>query len=299
MKKEYWLASVSVFLWGSTAAVASLLLHSMSTFLVVFYNGLIGSLFLFLLNLITGRLKKLKDVAPGQIILMMSLGLLGTFLYSSLLYVGMARLKAQQAFIINYLWPIMTVLFSCLLLKKPLTVQKIIALLLSFFGVVIVATEGDLSGLSRVDAIGVAACVAAAVCSGLYSTLNSHVTCDKTLATMIYQATSGTVALITLLITHSFRFLTTPEFGGMLWNGIMIYGVAATTWAIAITTGDTAKVSNLAYFTPFLSLVYIYFLLGEPISLASVTGLIFIILGVLVQMVHPQHAPHGKLSGQH
>lgn len=300
MKKEYWLASVSVLFWGSSAAVASLLLHSMNTFLVVFYNGLIASVFLFLLNLLTGRLKKLKSVPPRQIFLMMFLGVLGTFLYSSLLYVGMERLKAQQAFIINYLWPIMTVLFSCLILKQKLTFQKTAALLLSFFGVVIVATEGNLAGLNHVDLIGVAACVVAAMCSGLYSTLNSRVTCEKTLATMIYQSTSGVVALAALcLFRGGPRLLTAMELGGMLWNGILIYGVASTTWAIAITTGDTAKVSNLAYFTPFLSLVYIYFLLGEPIRLSSVAGLAFIILGVLVQMLHPHHAPHGRLSGQH
>jgi len=300
MKKEYWLASISILFWGSSAAVASLLLHSMNTFLVVFYNGLIATIFLFFLNLFTGRLKQLKEVPPRQIALMMFLGVLGTFLYSSLLYVGMERLKTQQAFIINYLWPIMTVLFSCLLLKQKLTLQKTAALLLSFFGVVIVATEGDLSGLSHVDGIGVAACVVAAMCSGLYSTLNSRVTCEKTLATMIYQATSGLVALITLFFMQGGpRLLNGMEFAGMLWNGILIYGVAATTWAIAITTGDTAKVSNLAYFTPFLSLVYIYFLLGEPISWSSIAGLVFIILGVLVQMFHPSHAPHGRLSGQH
>ena len=300
MKKEYWLASISVLFWGSSAAIASLLLHSMSTFLVVFYNGLIASVFLFLLNLLTGRLPQLKTVPPRQILLMMVLGILGTFLYSSLLYVGMQRLKTQQAFIINYLWPIMTVLFSCLILKKKLTLQKVAALLLSFFGVIIVATEGNLNGLSRVDGLGVAACVAAAMCSGLYGTLNSRVTCDKTLATMIYQSTSAVTALITLLLTHSGpRPLTLPELGGMMWNGILIYGVAATTWAIAISTGDTAKVSNLAYFTPFLSLIYIYFLLGEPISMASVAGLVFIILGVLVQMLHFHPASHGRMAGQH
>lgn len=300
MKKEYWLASVSVLLWGSSAAVASLLLHSMSTLLVVFYNGLIATIFLFLLNLFTGRLKKLKDIPPRQIIFMMCLGVLGTFLYSSLLYIGMERLKTQQAFIINYLWPIMTVLFSCMIFGQTLTLQKVTALLLSFFGVVIVATEGNLSGLSKVDAVGVAACVTAAMCSGLYSTLNSRVTCEKTLATMIYQSTSGAVSLITLFLTQGGpRLLNPMEFSGMLWNGILIYGVAATTWAIAITTGDTAKVSNLAYFTPFLSLVYIYFLLGEPISLSSVAGLGFIILGVLVQMIHPHHSSQGRLAGQH
>ena len=70
---------------------------------------------------------------------------------------------------------------------------------------------------------------------------------------------------------------------GFPW-GMVTNGLAYTTWALAMDLGNTAKLSNLAYLTPFLSLVYIFFLLHEPILLSSYLGLVFILAGVLLQV---------------
>ena len=64
----------------------------------------------------------------------------------------------------------------------------------------------------------------------------------------------------------------------------MTYGLAFSLWSIAIATGNTARLSNLAYLTPFVSLIWIYVLIGEPITLASIIGLLIIISGVILQM---------------
>lgn len=61
-------------------------------------------------------------------------------------------------------------------------------------------------------------------------------------------------------------------------------------WLLALKYGDTAKISNLIFITPFLSLVYIYFLLGEKILLSSVIGLVLIVLGIVIQSFKWQHA---------
>jgi drug/metabolite transporter (DMT)-like permease len=46
---------------------------------------------------------------------------------------------------------------------------------------------------------------------------------------------------------------------------------------------NSAAVSNLAYLSPFLSLVFIHAILGEKILASSVLGLAFIVAGILVQ----------------
>ena len=57
-----------------------------------------------------------------------------------------------------------------------------------------------------------------------------------------------------------------------------------TKWVMALETGKTEKVSNLAYITPFLSLVWTHLFLNEAIKLNSLVGLIIIIFGILIQM---------------
>ena len=46
----------------------------------------------------------------------------------------------------------------------------------------------------------------------------------------------------------------------------------------------SAKISNLAYITPFLSLVWTSLLLKERITVYAVTGLVVIILGICIQL---------------
>jgi drug/metabolite transporter (DMT)-like permease len=53
---------------------------------------------------------------------------------------------------------------------------------------------------------------------------------------------------------------------------------------MALALGSTAKISNLAYITPFLSLVWTFFILGEPIEPMSILGLSIIVAGILIQL---------------
>jgi drug/metabolite transporter (DMT)-like permease len=45
----------------------------------------------------------------------------------------------------------------------------------------------------------------------------------------------------------------------------------------------TAKVSNLIFFAPFISLLIINITVGEPLKPATLAGLAFIITGVILQ----------------
>lgn len=286
MKKEYLFASITIFFWGSSAAVNALLLQSLSTMTVLFYTSVVAVVFLAAYNLVTGRMALLRKISLRDLIIMCGIGFLGTFMYNGLLYYGMTLMKAQQAFIINYLWPIMVVVFSCFILKQKMTPRKGISLLLSFFGVAIVATEGDLLSLGNIDLLGTGTCILAAVSYGLYSVLTIRVTHDKFVTMMIYYGVSAIVSTVILAAGGGFPVLEAGQWPGILWDGVLVYGVAFTTWALALDLGDTAKMSNLIYLTPFVSLIWIYFLIGEPIEWSSYAGLGLIILGVILQIVN-------------
>ncbi|MDP2113420.1 MAG: EamA/RhaT family transporter, partial [Bacteroidota bacterium] len=46
---------------------------------------------------------------------------------------------------------------------------------------------------------------------------------------------------------------------------------------------NNAKTGNLIFFAPFLSLIFIHFILGETIYITTFIGLAFIISGILFQ----------------
>ena len=103
---------------------------------------------------------------------------------------------------------------------------------------------------------------------------------------MLYYLESAVVGLVYVWVAGDSLAMDLPQLGAIAWNGVAVCATAYAVWALALD-GDTAKISNLAYITPFLSLVWTYFLLGEPISLTCLLGLGVIVAGIFVQMKEP------------
>ena len=70
---------------------------------------------------------------------------------------------------------------------------------------------------------------------------------------------------------------------GMAWNGMFTMAVAGTLWILALQRGKTEKISNLAYITPFLSLVWTTLFLHEAFDPMNILGLTVIVAGILIQ----------------
>jgi drug/metabolite transporter (DMT)-like permease len=97
----------------------------------------------------------------------------------------------------------------------------------------------------------------------------------------------GSTAILCLLIQLAMGAPMDLGWGhvaGLAWNGIGVMAVATTTWAMALDCGNTAKISNLAYITPFLSLVWVFFILKEVPTPWAIGGLCLIVLGIFVQL---------------
>ena len=74
------------------------------------------------------------------------------------------------------------------------------------------------------------------------------------------------------------------QIAGILWMGTVVSAAGYLIWCLAVNRGNTAKISNLAYITPFLSMVLSCIILKEPFSISALLGLILIILGIAVQL---------------
>ena len=284
MKKSYFYAFVSVFFWSTTTSVSKLLLHSISTMQVMAVSSVFAALFLLLVNVKKGNLRQLKAYRLRDYLTLIGVGFVGMFLYRWLLFMGVARMLASQAMIVNYLWPIMAVLAGCVILKEKLTARKGIAVLMSFLGVVIVTTGGNLTGLSESDLTGTVYVAVAAVFYGLFVAVNKGLPYDSFVSMMIYNTVAAVCAIAGTLLGGETLLLTLPQNLGLIWVGVCNTAIGFVAWDLAMKTGDTAKIANIAYITPFLSLVVAYFLLGEPITLWSVGGLVVIVAGIFLQL---------------
>ena len=283
MKRNTLYALVTVLIWATMAAIVKLMLSDMPNLQVLSVSSWFSFLFLLAVNLKNGNLKRLRQFSLRQYAAMSGLGFLGLFLYSALYYYGIGRLGAQAACILNYLWPMMLMLFSTLILKEPLTVLKAAAMVCSFAGIIVLSSGSDGGENSLV---GTACCIIAAACYGLFSVLNKKAGMEQSMTMMVAWLTAAILSGALGLTTESWVVPALPQWLGLLWLGVVVQAVGYLLWAMALQgTGNTAAIANLAYLTPFLSLVISAVLLKETIEPRAVAALVLIIGGILLQTI--------------
>lgn len=283
MKKNYIYAFATVFIWATMAAVVKMLLCDIPSLEALCISSVFAFLFLLLINTKNGKIKELKKYSLKDYGIISGLGFLGLFLYSALYYYGLSQLTSQEACILNYLWPIMLVLFSCIILKEKLTVMKAIAMFCSFLGIVILST-GNIGSANGNTPLGIASCIIAAACYGLFSVLNKKADYDQSISMMVIWFVTAVCSAVLGLFTEDWMPITGTQWIGVLWLGIVVNAVAYLLWALALKGAEnTAKIANLAYLIPFLSLIVSAVLLNEKIQLRAFIALVFIIGGILLQ----------------
>ena len=273
-------ATVTIILWGAMPALTKDLLNALPPFETLALSSLFAFLFLFAIN---WRAHSLKKLSAEKIFTAARLGFLGLFLYSAFFYYGLARMTSQEACILNYLWPLMIVLFSCPILGEELTRRKLLAVGMSFVGIVLVMFGGVEENFSSEKIWGALSCIIAAACYGLFSVLNKRRRLEQKLSMMIIWATTAICAGVSGYLFERWSLPSVGEFFGLLWLGILIDAVAYLTWALALEkTTNTARTANIAYLVPVLAIFISTFAFGEELSPAVLPALILIVGGILI-----------------
>ena len=165
------------------------------------------------------------------------------------------------------------------------TVMKIVAMGCSFVGIIMLSL-GNSGGAGGNTLGGIISCIVAAACYGLFSVLNKKADMNQNITMMIIWLTVAVCALILGLMTENWVPIRGMQWLGIIWLGVVIDAVAYLLWALALKgTKNTAAIANLAYLTPFLSLIVSAVFLKERIELRAITALVFIIGGILLQNI--------------
>lgn len=286
MKKQYLYAVISIFCWSTVAAITKLLLDHINNIQLLWISSFFAFVFLFVVNLFTGKLKLLLKLKPKDYLISFLIGLPGTFFYYVFYYFGASKLPAAQAFIINYLWPIMSVLFAVIILKEKMTFRKALAIGISFFGIIItMMARSDEQGSGFF--LGTVSCILGAVSYGVFTALNRKFIYDKGISMMNNYLITFILTTIINVVNGELFLPNMLQCAGIAWNGMFTMALANTLWILALEKGKTEKVSNLAYITPFLSIVWVSVFLKEELSIYSIVGILVIIIGIFIQLKQP------------
>ena len=282
-KKQIVYAVLTVFLWATMAPAVKLMQDSVPTTEVLFLAGVFSVVFLLGRLIANGKVKEYRTFGAQNYKVVLGLGFLGFFVYEFLYYFGIAQLTASTACILNYLWPVMLVLFSCLILKEPFTTRKVIAMVASFLGVVVLSAGGN-DQYGAHPMLGIVGCIVAAVSYGLFSVLNKREDLDQDLCMPIYWGVTMVSGLIAGFVEGGWTMPDLKTWLILAWLGVMANAVGYLIWAIALNDSkNSARIANFAFLVPVLSMLLSALILREQIHWNGIAALVLILGGILYQ----------------
>lgn len=240
-----------------------------------------------------GKLLSLREVNQSDLFRSGLLGALNPFLYYIVLFGAYDLLPAQEAQPLNYTWAITLSLLSVPLLGQRLRFKDILAILISYMGVVVISTRGEILSLNFSNPMGVLLALGSTLIWALYWIGNTKSTMDPVIGLFLNFLFGLPLILCATLIWSSMPSLTAISLLGAAYVGLFEMGITFALWITALKYaalsdgGGTARVANLIFLSPFLSLIFIHFLLGETILPETILGLVFIVAGNALMQYSP------------
>jgi len=285
----------AVLLWSTAGTAFKLSLRITDAMSLVVYSAVFSFVVFAAAVFFRGRVDELRKLSVKNYIRSAFLGLLNPFLYYCILFAAYDRLLAQEALVLNYTWPIVLVVLSSFAARTFPGVKTVIAFGISFSGAVLVAAGDSIGSFRFDDPLGVSLAAGSSILWAFYWLINKQ---DKTSASVRMFLNFGFGSIYSLILLIVIGRLRIPSAGVMLgagYIGLFEMGLTFLLWLSALRLVDTpVRISNLVFISPFLSLVWIHLVVGEPLFVTTMLGLVFIVTGIIVQKVSPSLLRSGK-----
>ena len=185
-------------------------------------------------------------------------GVGGLFGYHALYFLALRFAPPAEAGLLNYLWPLLIVLFSSLLPGERLLSHHVIGALLGLVGTVLLLMRGGGSGFEAGQLPGLAAAFVAAFVWASYSVMSRRLKAVPTDAVAGFcLATAILAGIVHVLVERTVWPETPAQWLAIVALGIGPVGAAFFTWDIGMKRGDIRVLGAASYATPLLSTAFL------------------------------------------
>jgi drug/metabolite transporter (DMT)-like permease len=288
--KAYLYAAATVLLWSTVASAFKVTLRYLDLLQLLFFSSIASTVVLFLILSSQSKLGLLRQFSKRDYLHSLVLGFLNPFLYYVILFKAYSLLPAQEAQPLNYTWSIVLVILSIPLLGQKIGAKSILAIFISYLGVLVISTRGDILGLKFSNPTGVLLALGSAFVWALFWIYNMKDQRDEVAKLFLNFAFGVVFILVAILLSSRMTIPRTEGLLGAVYVGLFEMGVTFVLWLKALKLSKTtAQVGNLIYLSPFVSLVLIRVVVGETILPSTIVGLVFIVAGIIMQRRVSRH----------
>lgn len=277
-------AFLVLVLWASVATAFKIALEYLRPFELLFLSSLVSFLALSVIMLVSGRFRKLKELTRNDCVRLVLAGILNPVIYYLILFKAYDLLPAQYAQAVNFTWPLVLALTAMIAGHEKFHFLRVLALCVSFAGALVVVLGGkQLAG--GISIPGVLLAFFSTFIWVAYWMIAKTIKADPVISLWVPFTTGA--AVLSLMACFLFRpaALSPAAWAGAGYVGLFEMSITFLFWLTALRkASSTALVSNFIYAVPFLSLIFIRFVLNEPIRPTTLIGLIMIAGGIAGQM---------------
>ena len=148
-------------------------------------------------------------------------------------------------------------------------------------------TKGDILGLNFESPLGVGLALLSTLLWAGYWILNAKNKADPIVAVLLGFLVAIPFAIgISIYEGASWQQISPQGWLAVTYVGLFEMGVTFVLWLSALKlTQNTARISNLIFASPFVSLILLATIIGEEIHPTTLIGLVLIIGGLVIQQI--------------
>ncbi|MCA2488988.1 MULTISPECIES: DMT family transporter [Vibrio] len=277
----------AVLLWSTVATAFKLTLAEFTPIQMLCIASIISAIALTVICGVQGKLGQLSATFFSNPWYYLLLGLINPLAYYVILFKAYDLLPASQAQAINYSWAITLTLMAAVFLGQKIRGKDWLACGFSYVGVIVIATQGNLLGMEFESPLGVGLALLSTLLWAGYWILNTKNKADPVVGVLLGFLVAIPFAIgLSLYEGASLQAISIKGWAAVTYVGLFEMGITFVLWLSALkSTQNTARISNLIFASPFISLMLLATIIGEEIHPSTLIGLVLIISGLVIQQV--------------
>ena len=278
---------ITVLIWGSSFAAIKIVLDQITPLALSFLRSGVATFALILLLGFNEGFVKIGEVLREKFLYFVLLGATGVTLFNIFQNVGIQYTSSGIASVLLATNPLFVLVLSIIFLREEINRNRVIGMMLGFFGIVIVIFGGKniMGFLLSSSFAGNILVLFSALCWGLYVIMNKRVLRQYSPLLLTTSAFIFGSLLLFILCVFSRNFsvitgLSATSWLFVIYLGLISSGLTYLLWNYVLKRMEASKASVFLFLIPIVAILLGKIILAEKITPSLVVGAGLVLSGI-------------------
>ncbi len=212
-------------------------------------------------------------------------GIVGIYLANLFFVTAFQHAPPEKVDLINYLWPVMVILFSPLLLNEKLKLRHLMGVIIAFSGIFILLTDGQgIKGFETKYCLGYGLSFLNALCWTIFIIYCKRYPESPNEMIGIFSGIAAVCSLVFHFLFESFIMPEPQQLILLIILGLTGQGLSYLFWDHAIKNGYYKFLCTLTYASPLVSIFLLVYFGFTPMSDNLIKATLLVSLGAAISM---------------